>query len=364
MTDLFSPLRFRNGVTAKNRTWLAPMTNLQSHPDGTLSDAELAWLSLRARGGFGVVETCAAHVSPDGQGWDGEMGIFSDALLPGLTRLSTELRGEGALSIVQLFHGGVRSPSRLTGKQPWSASTWSEESPGFEEPRPATDADISGAIEAFAVAASRAHRAGFDGIELHGAHGYLLCQFLSATMNRRVDRWGGPSLENRARLVREVTRAVRAAVPASFVVGVRLSPEDFGNARGLDLDESVQVAKWLVEDGIDFLHLSLWDYTKNTHKRPSEHAVPIFRAAIASDVPIVAAGKVWTRADARALLDKGCDSIGIARSAIINPDWPLRVADPTWQPKLPPITPEELAARAVSPVFARYLERWKGFVAT
>src|SRR5690606_35508424 len=110
----------------------------------------------------------------------------------------------------------------------------------------------------FRDAAVRARRAGFDGVELHGAHGYLLSQFLSATMNRREDAWGG-SFENRARLMREVVRAVRAAVPASFLVGVRLSPEDYFTARGLDLDENVTLAGLLADDGMDFLHLSLWD---------------------------------------------------------------------------------------------------------
>lgn len=234
---------------------------------------------------------------------------------------------------------------------------------GLRAERAATEADIVGAIEHFAVAAARAHRAGFDGAELHGAHGYLLSQFLSATMNVRDDRWGGPSLENRARLLREVTRVVRAAVPARFVLGVRLSPEDFGNARGLDLDESVQVARWLVEDGIDFLHLSLWDYTKNTAKRPAEHPATVFRAAIAPEVPIVAAGKVWTRADADALLDKGADAVAVARSAIANPDWAARVRDAAWEPRRPPLTLKELEERGLSPVFARYMDRWKGFVA-
>src|SRR4029077_13813122 len=129
----------------------------------------------------------------------------------------------------------------------------------------------------------------FEGIELHGAHGYLLSQFLSATYNRRDDRWGG-SLEHRARLLREPPRAVRAAVPAGFVVGVRLSPEDRGNARGLDLDESLQVARWLADDGADFIHLSLWDATRNTAKRPSEHPLPLFRDAVPRDVALVACG--------------------------------------------------------------------------
>lgn len=361
--ELFSPLVFRNGVTARNRTWLAPMTNQQSHQDGSLSDDELHWLKRRADGGFGVIETCAANVSTDGQGWPGELGVFDDRLLPGLERLASSLRARGATSLVQIFHGGVRSPSSLIGVRPWSASTWSEDTPGFEPPRPATEADITGVIDAFRAAAVRSHRAGFDGVELHGAHGYLLCQFLSATMNTRSDRWGGASFENRARLLRETVRAVRSAVPAKFVVGVRISPEDFGNARGLDLDESLQLARWLVDDGIDFLHLSLWDASRNTQKRPTEHAVPLFREVVPRDVPIAVAGKVWTRAEADALLAKGGGAVAIGRAAIINADWADRARGEAWEPKRPPVRASELLDAAVSPTFVEYLRRWKNFVA-
>ena len=352
---LFDPLVFRNGARARNRVWLAPMTNLQSHADGTLSDAELHWLAMRARGGFGVVETCAAHVSRDGQAWDGELGIYDDHLLPGLTRLATTLRDAGALGLVQLFHGGVRAASKLTGTQTWSASA-------IEQARAATSDDLARVIRDFRDAAVRAHAAGFDGVELHGAHGYLLTQFLSATLNRRSDEWGG-SLDNRARLARECLRAVRAAVPASFVVGIRLSPEDRGNAVGLDLDESVQVARWLCEDGADFIHLSLWDASKNTNKRPEEHAVPLFRAALPEDRAIVVAGTVWTRDDADALLARGASAVALGRSAIANPDWPLRARDASWQPRRPPLTRAELVERGLSAPFAEYMKNWRGFVA-
>src|SRR4051812_10714409 len=205
---LLDPLEFRNGVVARNRVWLAPLTNMQSAPDGSLSDDELNFLEMRARGGFGVVETCASHVSRDGQGWAGELGIFEDRLLPGLERLASTLTRAGALPFVQLFHGGLRSPSALTGQEPWSASAVPA-TQASEAARAATDADISRVIADFRDAAQRAHQAGFAGVELHGAHGYLLCQFLSATLNTRTDGWGG-SLTGRARLLRETLRAVRA----------------------------------------------------------------------------------------------------------------------------------------------------------
>ena len=357
--DLFSPLAFRNGLLAKNRLALAPMTNSQSHADGSLSEDELHWLTLRADGGFGVVETCAAHVALDGQGWEGELGIYDDKLLPGLTRLAAMLREREAVSLVQIFHGGTRAPAKLTGSRPWSASEIPDDP---EEPRAATPGDIERTIACFRDAAVRAHRAGFQGVELHGAHGYLLGQFLSGTQNRREDAYGG-SLEGRARLMREATRAVRAAVPASFVVGVRVSPEDFGNAKGLDLDENLTLARWLCDDGIDFLHVSLWKSFANTKKRPDEHPIPLFRRACPPEVPLIVAGGVWTRAEAEQLLEKGADAIALGRAAIANPDWPARARDTAWEPRRPPLTVAELRERGLNETFANYMRNWKGFVA-
>ena len=357
---LLDPFEFRNGVRVRNRVWLAPLTNMQSAADGSLSDDELHFLELRALGGFGVIETCASHVARDGQGWPGELGIFEDRLLPGLERLAKTLTRAGALSFVQLFHGGLRSPSTLTGQQPWTA-TAVPAAQGSEAARAATEADLWRVIGDFRDAAVRAEQAGFAGVELHGAHGYLLCQFLSATLNTRTDDFGG-SLTGRARLLRETLRAVRAAVPSRFIVGVRLSPEDFGNARGLDLDESLQIAAWLAEDGADFIHLSLWSSANNTQKRPGEHPLPLFRAAVPRDVSLVVAGKIWTRAEGESLLERGASAVALGQAAIANPDWALRSADASWQPRRPPFTLAELADRGLNPTFANGMRRWSGFV--
>jgi 2,4-dienoyl-CoA reductase-like NADH-dependent reductase (Old Yellow Enzyme family) len=359
---LYEPLTLRSGAVVPNRIALAPMTNGQSLTDGRLGDDELVWLARCADGGFGLVETCAAYVGLDGKAWDGELGIDRDEDLPGLTRLAERIKRGGALAIAQLFHGGVRATQRLTGEQVWSASTWHEDGPTFEAPRPATEADLVRVIDQFAAAAQRCQRAGFDGIELHGAHGYLLSQFLSATMNPRSDGWGG-DLIGRARLVRETARAVRERVGRQFTVGVRMSLEDWGSARGLDLDESLQVARWLADDGVDFIHASLWRSDQMTKKRPDQHAVSLLRAALPRDVAVIACGGLWTHADAIALRERGADMIALGRAAICNPDWPIASRTPGWEPKRPPITREELADRSVSPVFVGYLSRWKNFVA-
>lgn len=360
---LLRPLSFRCGAVARNRIALAPLTNQQSHADGTLGEDELRWLERRAAGGFGLVETCAAHVRADGQGFPGQLGIFGDQHLPGLERLAGAIAERGALGVVQLYHGGARSPAALIGAEPWSASAIAEARPGFEPARAASEAELGQVIDDFAAAARRAARAGFAGVELHGAHGYLFTQFLSRELNRREDRWGG-DLPGRARLLREATQAVRAAVPSGFIVGARLSPEDFAFVRGLDLDESLEVAAWLAADGVDFVHLSLWDATRMTTKRPEEHPLPLFRARLPEAVRLIAAGAIWTVDDAERALARGADMVALGKAAILNPDWPREAAeDPGFTPERGPMSPDELAARAVSPVFVDYLRRFRGLVA-
>jgi 2,4-dienoyl-CoA reductase-like NADH-dependent reductase (Old Yellow Enzyme family) len=353
--SLFEPLVFPSGLVTRNRAFLAPLTNKQSHEDGSLSDDELRWMCSRAEGGFGLVETCASHVTRDGQNWPGQLGIFDDALLPGLTRLAAEIRRRGPASIFQLFHAGGRAEPAITGVMPWGPSD-------ADGVRAATEDDIHRVVHAFADAAARAQSAGFDGVEVHAGHGYLFTGFLSATANQRHDAWGGP-LEHRARLLRDAVRAIRARVDPGFTVGVRLSPEDWGRARGLDLDESLQVAEWLCADGVDFIHLSLWQALATSTKYPDTHPLPLFRRAVASSVPILAAGSIWTLDEAQAVLALGADAAVVGRAAIANPDWARRAADPHWAPRRPPITIDDLRASGLNQTFAEYLRSFPGFVA-
>ncbi|AGC47296.1 FAD/FMN-binding oxidoreductase [Myxococcus stipitatus DSM 14675] len=357
MAGLFEPLELREGVVARNRIWLAPLTNMQSHTDGTLSDDELRFLSRRAAGGFGLVETCAAHVKQDGKAWPGELGVHDDAMLPGLTRLAKAIHQDGALLSAQLFHGGLRADPAVSGLECWGPSAHRDER---SQCRAATEEDILSTIDAFASAARRCDQAGFDGVELHGAHGYVLSQFLSTVYNQREDTWGG-SLENRSRLLRETLTAVRRAVP-SRVLAVRISPEDYGQAKGLDLDENLEVARMLADAGMDVLHLSLWRAALNTLKRPQEHAVTLFRRALPSRVKIVVAGAIWTREDAEAQLARGADAVALGRGAIANHDWPQRIHRGE-DLHLAPVSEDVLLQGGASPGFVGYLRGWKNFVA-
>ncbi|MBL0696737.1 NADH:flavin oxidoreductase [Comamonas sp. JC664] len=357
MTDLFSPLELRKGVIAPNRIWLAPLTNTQSHPDGTLSDAELRFLAMRADGGFGLVETCAVYVAQDGKAWPGELGVHDDAMLPGMKRLAARIHEGGALIAAQLFHGGLRANPDVSQREVWSASAYDAEGIHCRE---ATEADIEGTLQAFADAARRCEAAGFDVVELHGAHGYLLSQFLSNVFNRRTDRWGG-ALENRWRLLQETVRAVKRAAP-SLVLSVRLSTEDARQARGIDLDESLEVARMLQAEGVEILHLSLWKAALNTQKRPDQHATPLFRQAVGPDMRIVVAGEVRTREEAEAQLARGADAVAVGRAAIANHDWPRRVQRGAAL-QVPPLSPTTLHAEGLSDVFVKYMRNWRDFVA-
>ncbi|MBL8786658.1 MAG: NADH:flavin oxidoreductase [Deltaproteobacteria bacterium] len=361
------PLAFPRGQVARNSLWLAPLTNLQSEADGTLSDVEERWLLRRAEGGFGVIETCAAYVQQSGKTWPGQLGVDRDECLPRLRSLASGLRQRGALSIVQLFHGGARASRALAG----DLVSATAHAVGDDHARAATDEDLIGTIDSFRAAALRVAAAGFDGVEIHGAHGYLPAQFLSRT-NQRDDRWGG-SLENRARLLRTLVQEVRRALP-DHLVGVRLSPEDYGTVAGIDLDETATVAGWLAADGVDFVHASLWDHRQPSKKYPDEAPFQRIRAAVPLAIPVVAAGAFWTPAEASRWMhwaealpaadgSGGAVAVALGSAAIVNPDWPAHAAQPGWEPTRLPVSAEHLAAVAVGAPFIDYLRRRRGFVA-
>jgi 2,4-dienoyl-CoA reductase-like NADH-dependent reductase (Old Yellow Enzyme family) len=354
--DLFAPLALAHGPALKNRLALAPLTNLQSHPDGTLSDDEFTWLTFRARGGFALTMTCAAHVQRIGQGFPGQLGVFGDQHLEGLTRLAAKIREYGSIAVAQLHHAGMRSPKDLIGEAPVCPSD--NEETGA---RALSLAEVERLRDDFIAAAVRCEKAGFQGVEIHGAHGYVLAQFLSPEINRREDRYGG-SVENRARIVHEIIDGVRAQTGADFSLGLRISPERFG----LKLGEIVEVARGVLAGGkLDYLDLSLWDYAKE----PVEEAFQ-GRTLMSwfTDLPrgatrLGCAGKVMTPADAQACLERGMDFVLLGRAAILHHDWPNRLAaDPGFTPVKTPVTPDHLRAEGLGPAFVRYMGTWKGFV--
>ncbi|RZA02763.1 MAG: NADH:flavin oxidoreductase, partial [Proteobacteria bacterium] len=267
MKSFNQPFKFSNGVTVKNRVALAPMTNSQSHQDGTFTETELTWLESRAEGGFGLLISAGARANPQGQGFPGQIGAFADEHLPGLRRFAEIAKQHEATGILQIMHAGGRAPEKLNGAQPVGPSEVHLNFPGFETPRELAEKEIEQIIEEFGLAAERAARAGLSGVEIHGANGYLFTQFFSTVNNLRKDQWGG-SLENRARLLLRTVERVRKSAPKGFLVGVRILAEDNPQQKGFDIDDTLKLVGWLNERGIDYLHLSSGNLAAKPWKYP------------------------------------------------------------------------------------------------
>jgi len=331
------------------------MTNCQSHADGTLSDDEFHWLTMRAEGGFGLTMTCAAHVQAVGQGFPGQLGVFSDDHLPGLTRLAKAIKGFDSNASAQLHHAGSRSPKDLVGT-PVAPSDDPETGA-----RALTESEVETLIEDFIAAAVRCENAGFDGVEIHGAHGYILCQFFSPATNRRTDQFGG-SLENRVRPIARIVEGIRQRCSAEFQVGIRISPERFG----VKLPEAVELARHILADSqYDYLDLSLWDVSKEPEDEElkGKTLMSCFTDLPRNGVKLGVAGKIGSGATVQRMLDQGADFVSIGRAAILHHDFARRIrANPAFEQRSLPVTREYLATEGLGPKLIEYVGRWEGFV--
>ena len=356
MKDLFQPLTFNCGTILKNRFMLAPLTNTQSHTDGKLSDDEYRWLIMRAQGGFGLTMTCAAHVQAIGQGFPGQLGIFSDDHLEGLSKLASGIKSENSLAVVQLHHAGMRSPEDLIGQAPVCPSDHTDtNSVGL------SSEGVKELIEDFICGAERAEKAGFDGVEIHGAHGYILAQFLSGTINQRQDEFGG-CIENRMRPITAIIDGIRARCRPDFLLGLRLSPERFD----VHLPDIVEVAKNVLSAGkIDFLDMSLWD----SFKEPEDQAfkgrtlLSYFTELKRGNVALGIAGKLRNPEEVNQAMAADIDFVMLGRAAILHHDFPRQMKiDPNFTPIKNPVSADHLRKEGLGEAFITYMSGWKGFV--
>ncbi|MEL6835463.1 MAG: NADH:flavin oxidoreductase [Bacteroidota bacterium] len=356
MISADAALQFTSGHIMKNRFMLAPLTNTQSHEDGRLSDEEFHWLTMRAKGQFGLVMTCATHVQAVGKGFPGQLGIFGDEHIPGHQRLAREIQAHGSLAVVQLHHAGMRSPKDLIGQPSVSASDATKYGA-----RGLTHDEVLQLRDDFIAAAVRAQKCGYDGVEVHGAHGYILTQFLSPEINQRTDEYGG-SLENRARIIFEIVDGIRQTCGPDFLLGVRLSPERFG----MRLAEAKEISQQLIDTGqVDFLDISIWDYTKlpSEEEHQGQTLLQHFSSLDYKEVLLTVAGNIRTGADVRKVLDSGVHFITIGRSGILHHNFPEKViADPDFVPVANPVSTDYLRQEGLSPNFIQYMRRWPDFV--
>jgi len=305
---------------------MAPMTTWASNDDGTISDEEDAYYRCRAKD-VGLVITGCTHVQSNGIGFTGEFASYDDTFIPSLRKLATAAKSGGAPAILQLFHAGVKTRPELVDDV-IAASAVSGHAGPFADaivPRALEENEIVGLIEAFAAAARRAIAAGFDGIELHGAHGFLLQNFFSPHSNVRTDKWGG-SLENRMRFPLAVVSAVKAEIAKHankpFALGYRITVEEAFEG-GLQLADSLQLVTRLVDAEISYLHVSLSSALdqKPVKSRPNATIVSILNDHIAGRIPLIGAGQLKTPAQAENALNQGLSLIAVGKALVINPDW-------------------------------------------
>ena len=350
---LFSEVPLSSTIKLKNRVAVAPMTTQQSNQDGTISKAEADWLTRLSEDGYGMVVSCAASISHTATAFYNQLSLAEDSFIPALIPVAGEMKRNGSVNIVQLCHAGSRAIVSLTGQAPASASSYHLDIPGFVPPATLTTKQIKDIIADFALACKRVQQAGFHGVELHGANGYLFTQFISKMTNLRTDEYGGP-LENRARFAREVVTACRQAVPDDFIIGFRLSFENMGPETGLDIDENIRVANWLAEDGINYMHSSHLQYDAASVKYGGEKSISIIRSGLVPHLPLVAAGSIWCAADAKNALALGADIVAVGRAAIGNRYVPQYFKDGRPLPAHTPYNVEELLKTGISKAFIDY----------
>src|SRR5437764_1836070 len=255
---VWTPFRFNCGLQTANRFAMAPLTTDSSHEDGTATEDELEFVRRRAASGFGAAISSAAYVEDDGRSWQG-IGAAHDGHLSSLHRLAEAMRAAGGLAILQIYDGGRIAKPELIGEQCLRApSAVASLRPGAKTPRAMTADEVASLIASFRAAASLARKAGFDGVEIHGANHYAVHQFFSPRANHRADKWGG-TLSKRMNLPLAVAQAVRDALGPKLIAGFRVTPFE-SEPDGYTLDDAKLLCSELARLDLDYISVSLDDY--------------------------------------------------------------------------------------------------------
>jgi 2,4-dienoyl-CoA reductase-like NADH-dependent reductase (Old Yellow Enzyme family) len=336
MAELFAPLTLR-GVTLKNRIVMSPMCMYSAGEDGMATDFHLAHLASRAVGGVGLVITEATAVEARARISVNDLGLWEDAQIEPLARIVRLCKSQGAAVCCQLAHAGRKAwtPTKGQGPLPAVAPSAIPFDADWTTPQEVTLPEIEAILAAYRAAVRRTLRAGFDAVEIHAAHGYFLHQFISPISNRRTDEYGG-SLENRARMLLRVVEAVRAELPDSQPLLVRLTCSDWVQG-GVTIDDQVQVARWLKARGVDLVDCSSGGSTPQVPPVGPGYQVP-FAEKIRREAGIatMSVGLITTPEMAEEIVRNGrADVVALGRELLRNPYWPLHAAralghDLTW----------------------------------
>ncbi len=334
---VWSPFRFNSGQAIANRFVIAPLTTDSSHEDGTATDGEIEFIRRRAASGFGVAISSATYVEQDGRSWQGT-GAAHDGHLSSLRRLAEAMRTSGSLAILQIYDGGRIAKPELIGEQSLrAASAVASLRPGAKTPRAMTSDEVENLIARFREAASLARKAGFDGVEIHGANHYAVHQFFSPRANRRDDHWGG-TLSKRMNFSLAVAQAVRDALGPNLITGFRITPFE-AEADGYTLDDAKLLCGELAKLNLDYISVSLDDYRMarptgeaRVYDRPvektyklAESPITEFARIIAGRSAVMASGGIKNCGDAEGAIKLGADLVAIGRAVVVDPEWLSKV---------------------------------------
>ncbi len=313
---LFEPFTFNNGVKVNSRLAVAPLTLFASNSDGSVSDEEELFMSQRADH-IGLYIQGATLVSKNGQAFPSQPRAIEDSDLEELKKRASIIKKQGALSIVQIHHGGDLAVPELSGEDAYTASA-------HDNVKELSETQILQIIKDFARAAELCIKAGNDGVEIHGANQYLIQQFFSAKTNHRTDKWGG-CLENRLRFPLAVVDAVcevrRKLNRPDFIIGYRLSPEEPGE-QGITMTDTVELVKALKEKPIQYLHVSQWNFNKNVRRGDGagESRLKVIHETLQGKMPLIGLGSLFTMDDYIKAMHSGfVEFVGSGKSIMMNP---------------------------------------------
>ena len=312
----------------RNRIVMPPMVTQYGSEEGYVTERTKNYYEARAQGGAALLIVEATYVHPQGKAFANQLGISNDNFIPGMSELVQAIHRHGVKAAIQLHHGGRKANSKLSQMQLVAPSSLVE--PGVEVPKELKVEEIAEIVTFFAEAALSAKKAGFNGVEIHGAHGYLIDQFLSRSSNKRQDDYGG-DLRNRARFLVEVIKAVKEVVGEDYPVWCRINAKEYGVEEGTTLEEAQETARMAQEAGADAIHVSAFGPTA-----PNNIITATFLPAVIADlaegvkkvvtVPVIAVGRITAEAGERILAEGKADLIAIGKGLLADPEIPNKVA--------------------------------------
>jgi 2,4-dienoyl-CoA reductase-like NADH-dependent reductase (Old Yellow Enzyme family) len=326
MPGLFDPITIK-GLTLKNRIVMPPMATGLATEDGEATDRHITHYVARARGGVGLIIIEHTYVAEEGKAHKGQLGLYDDRLIPGLRRVVEAVHAEGTKIIIQLNHVGAAASRASTGKQPVGPSDVLHPK-GSETPKPLTVPEMKALAVKFAEAARRAMEAGVDAVELHGAHGFLLCQFLSPLTNTRTDEYGG-TLAGRLRFPSEVIKEVKSKLGKNVPLFYRYGADDMREG-GLTIEEGKLAAQQLEKAGVDVFDVS-GGIGGDGQRNHTEQGYYVPLAAGIKEVvhiPVIGVGHITEPEYADKIIREGkVDMTAIGRLLLSNPDFPRQAAE-------------------------------------